>query len=364
MTYRSYHLLPLQIDASDLWSDSSSLSPTTLIIIVVVIAVFVVGLVLYNIFKGGGLGGGKGSGGARLFSTFALNRMIKDIPFSYEQRKMLEFVLRTDSVTDLEKSLTTPELLDRHFRRAYRFLEQISGQSKETLYKHAILFSTRNILENSIFGDFSTTRQLKDGTALIVTIGKEKFEIDVISTKGEFLTAETPKNVLGTHRKPPKGTKLSILLFVKGKGFTFETKVAGYTTMLGRSAMQLTHAKLRFLSKRRYRRRQTVIACSLNLVYVEGSGKKQRLVVDKRRLTGNITDISVGGCSTKTNLPIQVGARFKIQFKMDDENLAALGQVLRTNKTNMGTISHIKFLRINQKAMNQINAFVYEYADD
>jgi hypothetical protein len=361
MTDRIYRLLPLQIDASDLRADTP-ISSSTIIIFVVVAVVAVAGLILYNVFKGGGIGG-KGSGGARLFSTFALNRMTKDIPFSYEQRKMLEFVFRSDGVTDLEKSLSTPDLLDRHFRRAYRFLEQISS-GKEILYKHAILFSTRSILENSVFGDFSTTRQLKDGTTLLVTIGKEKFEIDVISTKGEFLTAETPKNVLGTHRKPPKGTKLSILLFVKGKGFTFETRVAGYTTMLGRSAMQLAHAKLRFLSKRRYRRRQTVIACSLNLVYVEGSGKKQHLVVDKRRLSGSITDISVGGCSTKTNLPIQVGARFKIQFKLADENLAALGQVLRTNKTNMGTISHIKFLRITQKAMNQINAFVYEYADD
>jgi hypothetical protein len=96
-------------------------------------------------------------------------------------------------------------------------------------------------------------------------------------------------------------------------------------------------------------------------VYVEGGGKKQRLTVDKRRLSGNIMDISVGGCSMKTNASIQSGARLKIEFTQGDIIVAALGQVLRTNRTGINTILHIKFLRVTRKSMNLINAFVYEY---
>jgi c-di-GMP-binding flagellar brake protein YcgR len=100
------------------------------------------------------------------------------------------------------------------------------------------------------------------------------------------------------------------------------------------------------------------------LIYVEGSGKKQRLIVDKRRISGKIADISVGGCSVRTTVPIKVGVKFKVDFKLGDSKMAALGQVLRTNRKGANTIIHIKFLRVTQKSMNQINAFVYEYANE
>jgi hypothetical protein len=96
-------------------------------------------------------------------------------------------------------------------------------------------------------------------------------------------------------------------------------------------------------------------------VYVEGTGKKQRLTVDKRRLSGNILDVSVGGCSIKTTASVQGGAKLKIEFIQGDNTVAALGQVLRTNRTGINTILHVKFLRIPRKSMNLINAFVYEY---
>jgi hypothetical protein len=44
-------------------------------------------------------------------------------------------------------------------------------------------------------------------------------------------------------------------------------------------------------------------------------------------------------------------------------NIAALGQVLRTNRSGISTIMHIKFLRIPRRSLNIINALVYEYVD-
>jgi hypothetical protein len=99
-------------------------------------------------------------------------------------------------------------------------------------------------------------------------------------------------------------------------------------------------------------------------VYVEGSGKKSRLVVDKRKFSGNIADISIGGCSIKTNSPIKVGARIKVEYTQKENNVAALGQVLRINRTGVSNIVHVKFLRVTQKSMNLINAYVFEYAND
>jgi hypothetical protein len=87
------------------------------------------------------------------------------------------------------------------------------------------------------------------------------------------------------------------------------------------------------------------------------------MVVDKRRLTGTIMDISIGGCSIKTNVSIPSGTLLKIECSYDDMNIATLGQVLRTNRTGMSTIMHIKFLRVPKRSLNTINALVYEYAE-
>ena len=362
---------PLQVSASDFQLDSN-IDPKSIIIGSIFVVLIIAVLIIINrSSKRGSIGGAKssgskssgGGGGFGIFSGFSLRRIAGNIGLNHEQTKMLDYIFRTDQVTEPETSIGNPALLDRHFRRAYRIIEQGSGSKEETQRKLAILFSTRNMLENSSIGGLTSTKQLKDDTVLILNTGKEKINVHLISAKGELIEVEAPKTVLGSQIKIQRGTRLSVLFFTKNnKGFSFESRVTGYASKGGHPSMQLAHSnQIRFLSQRRFRRRQAVIACSMYLVYVEGSGKKQRLVVDKRRLQGNIADISVGGCSIKTMAPVQVGARFKIEFTQSDSNIAALGQVLRSNKSGMSTVIHVKFLKVSLNSMNLINAFVYEY---
>jgi c-di-GMP-binding flagellar brake protein YcgR len=358
----SFSLLPLQISATDFNLDTNT-DPITVIVGLSVMVVIIGALIIINSIKKPGLNGNRSSSGGRsIFAGLALHRIARNIGLNNEQSSMLNYIFKLDQVTEPEKSINSPQLLDRHFRRAYRIIEN-SGTDAENQRKLAVLFSTRNMLENSVIGGFTSTRQMKDDTTLILNTGKEKINVNVVNTKGEQIAVEAPKNVLGSPIKIQRGTRLTVLFFNKSnKGFSFETRVTGYSSQNGHPTMLLAHSnQLRFLAQRRYRRRQMIIACYLHLVYVEGSGKKQRLIVDKRRLQGSIADISVGGCSMKILAPVQVGARFKIEFMQGDSNVAALGQVLRSNRTGMNTIIHVKFLKIPQKSMNIINAFVYEY---
>jgi c-di-GMP-binding flagellar brake protein YcgR len=363
-------LFPLQFSASDFqFGSGTSVSSTGLIIFASAIVLIIVFFIIMNAVKGAsGSGGGSGSsgGGSKLFAGLALRRLAGNIGLDNEQAKMLEFIFRTDGVTEPEKSINTPDLLDRHFRRAYREIEQKSGSGQDAQDKFSVLFSTRNLLENCIIGGLTSTRELGNDITLGFNHGRDKIHVNVVNAKTELLIVEVPKSVLGSQIKIPKGTRLNVLFFTKNnKGFSFETRVTGYSTINGHPIMQLAHSNhLRFLSQRRFRRRHAVIACLMYLVYLEGSGKKQRLVVDKRRLTGNIADISVGGCSIKTTTPVQVGARFKIEFTQGESSVAGLGQVLRTNRTGVNTIIHVKFLKLSQKSMNIINAYVYEYAHE
>jgi hypothetical protein len=99
-----------------------------------------------------------------------------------------------------------------------------------------------------------------------------------------------------------------------------------------------------------------------------GSGRKKvrKMTVDSRRFNGTILDVSMGGCSIRTNASIPPGTRLKIEFDyLDKMIIAALGQVLRINRSGaVSTIMHIKFIKVPRKTMNAINALVYEYDED
>jgi hypothetical protein len=366
-------LLPLQIGQYQFWKPKTTDNKTAIIFIVVIVAgIFI--LVFINKLraktpagKSRGLASQSGGSGRSLLSIFTTHRIARSIGLDHEQIKMLDFVFRTDSVMDPEKSIQTPALLDRHFRRAYRVIEQTANTDNEAQHQFSILFSARNLLENSPTGSITSTRQIPDESQIIINYGREKYNSSVLFNKSENLSVECPHNALGSSIKIPKGSTVTAIAFTKNnKGYTFETRVNGYSTSVGTQTLLLAHSnRLRLLSQRRYRRRQTVIACNMFFVYVEGEGrKKHRLVVDKRRLTGNITDISVGGCSVKTTTAVQGGARIKIEFSHSGSTVAALGQVLRTNRAGGNTVMHMKFLKVTQKSMNIINSYVYEYSNN
>jgi c-di-GMP-binding flagellar brake protein YcgR len=361
-------LFPLQIDVTGMWKTKSETSNGAIIFIIIIVVIIVTLIIVNNIRKnapvpGTGKRSAAVSSGPRFFSGFTLHRLARGVGLDHNQTKMLDFVFKADAVSDPEKSFNSTALLDRHFKRAYHIIERTADTDEEAQGRLAVLFSTRNVLENNVGSDIGTSRHLQEGTTAILIFGKEKHQAGVLFAKGENLTVECPINALGSPVKIPKGSVLTVMVFTKNnKGFSFESRIINYSSSHGHPTLLLTHSnRLKLLSQRRWRRRQAVIACSVFFVYVEGGGKKQRLTVDKRRLSGNIMDISVGGCSIKTNTAIQSGARLKIEFVQGDFTVAALGQVLRTNRTGINTTLHIKFLRVTRKSMNLINAYVYEY---
>jgi hypothetical protein len=120
--------------------------------------------------------------------------------------------------------------------------------------------------------------------------------------------------------------------------------------------------------QRKSKRQQVGISCYVRLVNIEeiGKGRKKqvRMTADKRRFTGTIQDISMGGCAIKTNAGISAGNRIKIEFDYAGSiGLAVLGQVLRLNRSGFSTVIHIKVLKAPRKALNAVNAAVFDYED-
>ncbi|MDR2478135.1 MAG: PilZ domain-containing protein [Treponema sp.] len=373
----AFNLFPLQSTNLEGFASTFRAKTTSLddaIWFIAGIGIIVVILIIVNILKNRvnipALNGASGpASGPRQFSVFTLHRLAAGMGLDREQTRMLEFVLKIDGVADPVRSLNSPALLDRHFKRAYRVIERSSITDEELQEKISVLFATRNIIESNSGGVSATsTRQLPENAAAVLAVNGQNFPVRVVSSRGDSLIVENPVNNGGTALRLPRGSKVSLAFFTKSsKGFSFETRVLGSKETADGPMLYLVHSgQIKRLSSRRFRRRQTVIATSFYLVHIEIAGrrKERKMVVDKRRLSGNIMDISIGGCSIKTSAPVSSGQRLKIEFTGEDSSVAALGQVLRTNRTGMSTIMHIKFLKVPRRSLNSINAMVYEYADE
>jgi hypothetical protein len=307
----------------------------------------------------------------RKFNAFTLRRIASSYGLDREQTKLLEYVFRNDAVTDPERVMKTPAVLDRHFRRTFRIIEKNSSTDEDAQERLVKLFSLRNAIESSSAGSDASSVHLSENTPAILVNGKDSYPVKVLNSKGQNVVIEFPKNALGTPIRIIKGTKVSLSFFTKSSnGFSYEGTIGGAVNTDHGHGLQISHSgTMKPLTKRRFRRRSTDIKCEFYFVKVEeiGTGKKKtaKLVVDNRRYTGMIKDISIGGCSLKSSAPIQIGSRLKINVDYDDNYVInVLGQVIRTNRSSLGTIIHIKFLKVPRRAFNSISTLVFGYNDD
>jgi hypothetical protein len=115
----------------------------------------------------------------------------------------------------------------------------------------------------------------------------------------------------------------------------------------------------------RYKRVETHIPAVFYLVVEkevrQGLKMIKKLLLDSKKHTGTILNISSGGCAISTSSSLKAGGRIKLEFKMGKTNAAALAQILRVNKNQSGSVLHLRFLKVSAKSLNAINIFVYNY---
>jgi len=344
-------------------------------ILIVSIAIIVVVAIIVHFVRHGFsrkiTGSSKAAVTPRKFNSFTLYKIASSYGLDREQTKLLEYVFRNDGVNDPERVMKNPTVLDRHFKRAFRTIEKNSSTEEDAQERMVKLFSLRNSIESSTGISNSETARLSENTPAILSAGKESYPVKVLSSRGRNVIIEFPRNSLGTPVRLTKGTKISLSFFTKSSnGFSYDGQIGGTLNTDRGQGLQVTHdGKMKPLVKRKFRRKQTEIHCEFNFVNLEetGTGKKKtnKLVVDNRKFTGTVQDISIGGCSLKSSAPIQVGSRLKISIEYDDNYLiTVLGLVIRSNRSVAGTIMHVKFLKVPRKAFNSISTLVFGYNDD
>ncbi|MDR0386728.1 MAG: PilZ domain-containing protein [Treponema sp.] len=339
------------------------------------LAVFIIVRLIMRAAGVAGPGGGSrriSSAPVRRFSGFALRRAARSCGLNRDQSKMLEFVFKNDGVTDPEGVISNPVLMDKHFKRAYRTFERHIENDDTAQLQIARLFSTRNAIEFAQTSAFSgPPPRITAGMTAVLAAGGDSHPVKVLNVRGDHITVECPTNALGTPIKVSKGARIVLSFFTRtSKGFAVEGQVTGNPSTPAGPALELIRAsRSKNLVQRRFKREQVGISCYIRPVKIAetGSGRKKRMrmIVDRRRFTGVIQDISIGGCAVKTNAGITAGSRIKIEFDYGGSpGFAVLGQILRLNRNGFNTVMHTKFLKVPRKAMNAINAAVFNYHED
>jgi hypothetical protein len=356
------------------FKSNNSIETRTLIIAAGVVIAFSLFLYLVNRRTGGSSGTGKntGSGGAaRKFNVFTLRKIASSYGLDKEQTEVLDYVFRNDSVTDPERVMKNPALLDRHFKRTYRIIEKNSITDEEAQERLARLFSLRNLIESLSSDDDASNIRLSENTPAILVNGKNSYPVKVLRSKGQTIVVESPTNALGTPIRIAMGTKVSLSFFTKSSnGFSYDCTVEDVVDIGNEQGLQISHSgRMKPLAKRKFRRISTDIKCGFYFVKIEetGTGKKKtvNLIIDRRKYTGMIKDISIGGCSLKSSAPVQIGSRLKIVIDFEDDNIInVLGQVIRTNRSSAGNIINIKFIKVPKRALNSISILVFGYNYD
>jgi len=366
--------LPLLQAAPDITDFFWEEDPRQAIIVLIGICVIAGIVILANIIRHG-VGGsvaprGRAQVTPRKFTAFTLYRIAAAYGLDREQTKLLEYVFRNGAVSDPERVMENTALMDRHFKRAYRAIEKNSRTDEEAQERLAKLFSLRNVIEVAAGAADASPPRLSENTPAVIIIDKDNYPVKVLASRGHNVITEIPKNSLGSPIRIAKRANVTLSFFTKSSnGFSLSGQVAGYLETDRGTGLQITHTgKAKPLVKRMYRRKPVSIKCEFFLVNLIESGEKKKppkLILDSRKFAGMILDISAGGCAIKTSAPIPVGARLKISIDYyDDLFINVLGQVLRTNRSGaVGTILHIKFLKIPRRAFNIISAMVYEFDD-
>jgi c-di-GMP-binding flagellar brake protein YcgR len=335
----------------------------------ILLTVLVVNILKRGVGANPGSRGGSGALSPRQFSWFALNRAIRPYGLNRSQKKVLEYVFRSNGVTDPAHALNSPGVLDKHFKRAYKLIERTITNEAEAQQQLAQLFAIRNtieIVQNT--SESSGSQQIGSNQAVVLTANQESYQVKIISTRGDGIQVDCPRNSIGSLIRLPKGTKVTVAFFKNNKGYSFDSTVTGFNETSFGPALQIARgAPPKAMTQRRFRRKQAVLSCAFYTVRVEAAKDKKnatRMVVDPRRYEGELADISIGGCAIQSSAAIPVGSRLKIEFGYSRSvvPVAVLGQVLRMNRGSLtSTILHIKFLKVPRKAMNAINTIVFEF---
>lgn len=286
-----------------------------------------------------------------------------------EERDVLSLICKAHKTPNIKFLVRDYDILHEYFKEQFQLFDQnhdepdkahlFAMQKKlfKTFRQQALIKNSKNISVNTVF-----TLTVAKGFHHKLTLTENNSESMILTLPPTIKQDELPKSL----------EKINFIFELDdGTPYNLESRVVRYQTgKENTSQMVIVHSdKVSPLQKREQERAELNLPCKFHSVKVsvEGSGKKEKInyIPSEKAYDGVIEDISTGGCRLIATLPIKADQNIYIDGPFNaKQNDQAVGTIVRTTKRSDGIyILHIRFLKIDLKVVNRIQAMVCKYDD-
>ena len=361
---KNFESLPLQISSN-----------TTFLLLGLALFLLIILFAIKKIHDKYTKGSDYSSQSAKLITNGAiLYRVTKTYEFDHDEYMFLKKMCTAQRIPNLEYTFHFDVPSDQFFITKFNEINGQTDKKDDTIQNElALLFSIKQKVDNSrkTLSNLTSTALIPAGDSIYYfSDTKEQFEAKIIdNTKNELIISIT-KDIFGNTIKPPALSKISLLYQTKnGSAYLSDVRIIRYQNTTGNGEMVTSHCNnMQSYQRRQFKRVPMNIPCNFSAVKITtgGTGTKANISYTpmERKYTGQLLELSAGGCSIMTSMNIREKQYIYAELNIDGiQPDSVIGLIVNTTPITdrRQYVLHILFVRISCKTRNKIFARVYEY---
>ncbi len=303
-----------------------------------------------------------------------LYRITKMYEFDQKEYAFLKKICTAKKIPNLEYAFHFDAPSDQFFITKFNEITSQTNKKDDTVQNElSLLFSIKQKVDNSrkTLSNLTSTAAIPTGDSIYYfSDTKEQFETKILDNTKNELILSIPKDIFNNPIRPPALSKISLLYQTKnGTAYLSDVRIIRYQNTTGAGEMVTTHCNnMQSYQRRQFKRINMNIPCLFSAVKITtgGAGSKADITYTpmERKYTGQLLELSAGGCSIMTNMNIREKQYIYTELKIDqDQADSVIGLIVNTTPITdkRQYVLHILFVKITSKTRNKIFARVYEY---
>lgn len=301
-----------------------------------------------------------------------INKVAKIYDLKDRERDFLWSFAKKKKIPNMEYLFHSEENSNTFFNNLLVSIQNDLSLTDEMMQdKISLLFTTRQKIDNGrkLLANLTSTMSFPTGQRLqYYSDNNEQYSVTVLDNTKEGLVISVPLNAFNQQVSPPELSRIK-LLYQTRTGIAYEAlcRVIRYQNNTGAGELVVTHCNtLQSYQRRQFKRIDLNANCAFSAVKVitPTNSKDKRIQYEplEKQYKGQIMELSAGGCSLLTPMPIKEKQYIHITLSVDGKTSDQLiGLIISTTAVPESTqyLLHIVFVRISKKTRNKIFSRVY-----
>lgn len=310
----------------------------------------------------------------KITDNVILYRISKTYEFDQKEYNFLKKICSAQKTPNLEYAFHFDGPSEQFFSTKFNDISNQTNKKDDIIQSElSLLFSIKQKVDNSrkTLSNLTSTASIPTGDSIFYfSDTKEQFESKILENTKNELILSIPKDIFNNPIKPPALSKISLLYQTRnGNCYLSDVRIIRYQNTTGDGEMVTSHCNnMQSYQRRQFKRINMNIPCTFSAVKITtgGSGDKADITYTpmNNKYTGQLLELSAGGCSIMTNMNIREKQYIHTELNIDDSQAdSVIGLIVNTTPITdkRQYVLHILFVKISSKTRNKIFARVYEY---